>query len=97
MNLPEFSVKKPYIVVASIMIILLLGVLAFNTLQVKLYPDLNPTVVSVLTEYSGASAKDIDDLINEPLEEQLATVEDVQNIKTKAQQGISVIDIEFGY
>ncbi|SJZ59607.1 efflux RND transporter permease subunit [Selenihalanaerobacter shriftii] len=97
MSLPKFSVEKPYIVIACTLIILLLGVLAFNILQTKLYPELNPTVVTVLTEYPGGSAEDINDLINEPLEDKLAAVEDVQNIETKAQQGSSVVTLEFGY
>lgn len=97
MSLPKFAVEKPYIVVACTLIILLLGGLAFNTLQTKLYPELNPTVVTVLTEYPGVAAEDINDLINEQLEDELALVEDVQNIETKAQQGRSVITTEFGY
>ncbi|SDC47703.1 MULTISPECIES: efflux RND transporter permease subunit [unclassified Candidatus Frackibacter] len=97
MNLPKFSVEKPYTVVASVLIILLLGVLAFNTLQVKLYPELNPTVITVMTEYSGVSAVDVDELINEPLEDELGTVEGIKSIEAKAQQGISIVTAEFGY
>ncbi|GAB6137709.1 efflux RND transporter permease subunit [Halanaerobaculum tunisiense] len=97
MNLPKFAVKNKFTIIAITLIIILLGVLAFNTLQTKLYPDVNPTVVTVLTEYPGVAADDVNDLVNQELEDELATVEDVQQISTKAQQGRSVVTVEFDY
>ncbi|PUU85985.1 efflux RND transporter permease subunit, partial [Halanaerobium sp.] len=60
-------------------------------------PDTEPVVVSIQTQYSGVSASDIAEQINEPLEEELGSIEGVESISSDAMEGVSLVSVEFDY
>jgi len=97
MTLAEFAVNKKYTTIAAVFAVVLLGIAALLTLNIQLNPDIDPVVISVQTEYKGVSASDIAEQINEPLEEELGTIEGVESISSDAMEGVSIISVEFNY
>jgi CzcA family heavy metal efflux pump len=97
MTLTEFAVNKKYTTVAVVLAVILLGTAGYFSLETKLNPDIDPVVVTITTTYQGATAQDISDLINQPLEEDLGTIEGVEQISSKAMEGTSIINVEFDY
>ena len=95
MLISDLSVRRP--VVAAVMAILLsiIGLVGFLNLSVREYPDTDPPVVSVQTEYTGASAAVVESRITQPLEDRLAGVEGIETITSRSQDGRSAISIEF--
>lgn len=97
MKLAEFAIKKKYTTIAAVFAVILLGIGALLTLNIQLNPDVDPVVVSIQTSYQGVSASDIAEQLNEPLEEELGTIEGVDNISSDAMEGVSMISVEFDY
>lgn len=97
MTLAEFAVNKKYTTIAAVFAVVLLGIAALLTLNIQLNPDIDPVVISIQTEYKGVSASDIAEQINEPLEEELGTIEGVESISSDAMEGVSMISVEFNY
>ncbi len=97
MTLAEFAVKKKYTTIAAVFAVILLGIGALLTLNIQLSPDVDPVVVSIQTAYQGVSASDIAEQVNEILEEELGTIEGVDNISSDAMEGVSMISVEFDY
>ncbi len=97
MTLPKFAVKKRYTTIAAVLAVILLGIGAFLSLNIQLNPDIDPVVISVLTTYSGVSARDVAEKVNEPIEEELGTIEGVEGISSDAMEGTSIISVEFDY
>jgi CzcA family heavy metal efflux pump len=97
MTLAEFAVKKKYTTIAAVFAVILLGIGALLTLNIQLNPDVDPVVVSIQTAYQGVSASDIAEQVNETLEEELGTIEGVDNISSDAMEGVSMISVEFDY
>ncbi|MBM7622619.1 efflux RND transporter permease subunit [Sporohalobacter salinus] len=97
MKLSEFSVDRPVTTVMLILIILVLGGIAFTRLSVDLYPDMTIPVISVSTDYSGAAPEEIEQSITRPLEEGLATVDDIDSVSSTSREGLSQINLEFDW
>jgi HAE1 family hydrophobic/amphiphilic exporter-1 len=58
-------------------------------------PDINYPVVTVVTQYSGASPRDIEDLITKPVEGIVAAVNRVKKVSSITSEGISAVMVEF--
>ncbi|MCB0325309.1 MAG: efflux RND transporter permease subunit, partial [Bdellovibrionales bacterium] len=96
MFLSDVSVKRP--VFASVLALLLIafGVVSFERLPLREYPDIDPPVVSVETQYPGAAANVVESRITEIIEERVAGVEGIRFIESKSEDGESTVTIEFG-
>ena len=95
MRVSDFAIKKP---VASIVIsiaIILFGVIGFRSLGIRLYPAIDPPVISVRTSYAGASPEIIESQITEPLEKVINGIEGVKSISSSSSVGSSSINVEF--
>ncbi len=95
MLLSDLSIKRP--VFASVLALLLVafGVIAFQRLPLREFPDIDPPVVSVETTYRGAAANVVETRITEPIEERIAGVEGIHFIESTSENGRSKITITF--
>lgn len=95
MMLSDISVKRP--VFASVLSLLLIafGLVAFDRLPLREYPDIDPPIVSVEVLYPGAAANVVETRITEVIEERIAGVEGIKFIESVSQDGQSQITIEF--
>ncbi|MFT5082730.1 MAG: multidrug efflux pump [Lentisphaeria bacterium] len=95
MLLSDISVTRP--VFASVMSLLLIafGVVCFDRLALREYPDIDPPIVSVETRYPGAAASVIETRITELIEERIAGVAGIRFIESSSRDGRSSITIEF--
>ena len=95
MNLPKFSVDKPVTITMVILIILVFGFLSFSRLSVDLLPDIEFPIASVVTSYTGVAPEDIEETVTKPVEDAVATVNDVKSLSSISQEGISIVIVEF--
>ena len=95
MILSDTSVTRP--VFASVISLLLIafGLIAFQRLPLREYPDIDPPVVSIDTRYPGASANVVETRITKVIEDRIAGVEGIKFINSSSQDGRSRISIEF--
>lgn len=95
MILSDVSIKRPVLASVISLIIVLGGIAAYFNLPVRQYPNISQPVVSVTTDYIGASPATIEAKVTLPLEESLTQVEGVRDILSYSSFGESSIDIEF--
>lgn len=76
-------------------ILVLFGVIGFNSLGIRDYPAIDPPNVNVRTNYSGANADIIESQITEPLEKSINGIAGIKNITSSSSVGVSNINIEF--
>jgi CzcA family heavy metal efflux pump len=95
MNLPEFSVKRPYTILMIFLAILIISVITIPKLPVDLLPDIEVPVVSVIVPYPGASASDVENDVTKYLEDYLTTVEDIDEINSISKDNISIVSCKF--
>ena len=95
MKLPEFGVKYP---VANLMIffaVLVWGIVSFFRLPLDLMPEIEPPSISVITVYEGASAEDVESKVTEVIENNLATVANLDKLTSRSMEGTSVVSCRF--
>ena len=94
MNLPEFSVRHSILGHMVTLFVLVTGLIMVITMQRETFPEIEVDLVSISTAYPGASAEEIEDLITNPIEDELRDVEDVEEINSTSVEGVSGIMVE---
>ena len=95
MILTNLSVKRP--VFASVISILLIafGLVSFDKLPLREYPNIDPPVVSIQTNYRGASASVVESRITQLVEDRISGVEGIRHINSSSRDGRSTVTLEF--
>ncbi|MGH1346720.1 MAG: efflux RND transporter permease subunit [Nannocystales bacterium] len=75
--------------------ILIFGLWTYNTLPREASPDVEIPVVMVTTPYIGVSPEDMESLVTNPIEDELAGVKDLKKMSSTSAEGISLITLEF--
>lgn len=95
MTLSDISIKRPVLATVFAIIIVILGVVGFVSLGVREYPSVDPPVVTITTNYTGANAEIIESQITEPIEEQINSIDGVKTLSSVSTDGRSTITVEF--
>ncbi|HMR56442.1 MAG TPA: efflux RND transporter permease subunit, partial [Cyclobacteriaceae bacterium] len=95
MNISELSLKRPVLAFVMNIILVVFGVIGFQSLGIRDYPAIDPPIISVSTSYSGANADIIESQITEPLEKAVNGIAGIKNITSSSSVGRSNISIEF--
>jgi multidrug efflux pump len=95
MILSDISVKRPVFAAVMSLLLIAFGLVAFERLPLRQYPDIDPPVVSIETIYPGASANVVETRITELIEERISGIEGISFIDSRSQDGQSTVTIEF--
>src|ERR687892_2583516 len=95
MVLSDLCIRRPVFATVLSLIIVLLGLAAYERLPVREYPNIDPPAVSVRTEYPGASAEIIETQVTQILEDSLAGIEGIETITSTSRQERSQISVRF--
>ena len=96
MLLSDVSIKRPVVALVASIVVVLIGLLSFQKLPVREYPLIDSPIVTVETNYRGASAEVVEARITEPLEKELASIDGIRVIRSSSREESSNITIEFG-
>ena len=95
MNISELSIRRPVLATVLTLIILLFGLIGYNTLGVREYPSVDNPIISVTCGYAGANADVIENQITEPLEQNINGIPGIRSLSSVSQQGQCRITVEF--
>src|SRR6202050_5157618 len=91
MALVAFVLRRPYTVVAAIILVCLLGIGVSLRIPVDIFPEIDIPVVSLVWTYNGMSAEDIQNRILSLHERQMASlVDDIARIEATSYEGVGV-------
>lgn len=94
-GLSSLSVNNQTSVVILVVIITVLGILAYRTMPKESFPEIVIPTVYVGTAYPGNSPVDMENLITRPIEKELKSINNVKSIKSTSVQDFSSVVIEF--
>jgi multidrug efflux pump len=94
-TLAEVSIRRPVLAVVMSVVIVLFGLVGFKFLGVREYPAVDPPVVTVNTNYPGASPDVISSQITEPIEQSISGVAGIRVMSSTSRDGQSQIRVEF--
>lgn len=93
--LSKFSVKKPYTVVVSVVLVIILGVVAFTEMTPDLLPSVNLPYAVVMTTYPGATPEEVEAVVTKPVEQSMATLSNINSITSTSSENVSMVILEF--
>jgi len=95
MWLSDTAVKRP--VLASVISLLLFafGLMSFDRMSLREYPNIDPPIITIDTKYLGASAQVVESKITKLIENRISGVSGIQFIESTSKDGRSKIKIEF--
>ncbi len=95
MFLSEISIKRPVFTVMVTVALMTLGLLAARNIGVDLFPDISFPVVTVVTPYPGAGPEEVEQLVTKAIEEQVSSVNGVDEVRSFSRDSVSTVVIQF--
>ncbi len=93
----ERLLKRPYFIYSFLTLFIFLGIVGYQKVDRKLFPDSNYPTIAVVIVNPGASAKSLASNVSVPIEEELYTLENVRRVFSSTIDEVSVIQAEFEY
>jgi multidrug efflux pump len=93
MRFTDLFLRRPVLAIVVNLIIIIAGLQAVRTLNVRQYPKLQSASISVTTVYVGANAELVRGFITTPLERVIAAADGIDYIESQSVQGLSTINV----
>jgi len=91
----RFSVRKPYTIFVAVIAVLVFGFISYRNMTPDLLPNMDFPYVVVVTTYPGATPEQVEIEVTKPLEQSLATLNDLKTITSGSSENYSMISLEF--
>ncbi|GAB4316900.1 MAG: efflux RND transporter permease subunit [Candidatus Zixiibacteriota bacterium] len=95
MNLITSAIRYPVTVTVGVLIALMAGLIALNLVPIQLTPEVERPIITVTTNWFGASPEEIEKEIIEEQEEYLKSVEGLLHMDSESSDGQGIITLEF--
>jgi len=93
MKLTDLFIRRPVLAIVVNLVIIIAGLQAIRSLNVRQYPKLESATVTVRTPYVGANAELVRGFITTPLERSIAAADGIDFIESQSTQGLSTINV----
>src|SRR5258705_12251570 len=91
MKFTDIFIKRPVLALVVSLLILLIGLKAMTGLQIRQYPKLSNTTITVTTTYPGASPDLMQGFITTPISQAVSTAEGIDYLTASSIQGTSTV------
>ena len=93
--LAEVCVKRPVFAVMLIMALVVAGATAYPQLGVDRYPSMDLPTMTVRTSYPGAAPEEVESEVSQILEDAVATVSGIEELRSISSDGVSMVMLTF--
>ena len=91
----RWLVTRRATVMLAVACVTIFGLVAYVDLPREAAPDVDIPFVVVATPYVGVSPSDVESLVTDPLENELAGLNDIKHMRSTSSEGISIVMLEF--
>lgn len=89
------SVKKPFTVFVTVMVVIVVGIVALLNMKTNLLPDMELPYMLVITTYPGAGPEKVEEDVTKVMEDALSRVTGVENISSESSENYCIVTLEF--
>ncbi len=97
MKISELSIRRPIYVIVLFLVVAILGLLSYSSLQAELMPKFTPPTLNVQVIYPGASPTEVENSLTLKLEESLSSLQGVETMRSYSFEGMSMVFVSFKY
>jgi multidrug efflux pump len=91
--LTDYFIKRPVLSLVISTMIVLLGVQAFFDTQVRQYPELETSVITITTAYPGASAELIQGFVTTPVQQVVSSTKGIDFVRSSSRNSVSTVEV----
>ena len=93
--LVDFALNNRFVVIAIVVLLTAWGVVSFHNLPVEAYPDIADNYVTVITQWPGRSAEEVEQQVTIPVEIQMNGIPHLQFLRSESIFGLSYVIMIF--
>jgi hydrophobic/amphiphilic exporter-1 (mainly G- bacteria), HAE1 family len=93
--LSNLSIKRPVFATVLMLALVTLGLFSYRRLAIDLMPDIEIPVLSIVTEYPGASPEAVEREVTKKIEEAVNPISGVKHVSSVSREGLSSVMVEF--
>jgi len=97
MSLSSLSIRRAVTFAMIYVFVIGFGLFGLARLKIDLYPDISFPVIAIITTYTGVAPADMETLVTKPIEEAVASVENIKHIRSQSKLGASLVLAEFDW
>ena len=94
MNITKLSIERPVVLIVVFSLLMIMGIFSYLQLNYELVPKFNPPVITVVTIYPGAQAKEVENDISIPIENALSALPNIDVITSTSRDNFSLVKLE---
>jgi HAE1 family hydrophobic/amphiphilic exporter-1 len=95
MFLSDLSINRPVLATVMMLSLVTLGLFSYNRLSIDMYPDVEIPVVSIVTQYEGASPETVEREVTKRIEEAVNPISGVKHVISFSRESVSTVVVEF--
>ncbi|HYM61310.1 MAG TPA: efflux RND transporter permease subunit [Thermoanaerobaculia bacterium] len=95
MFISNTSIKRPVFATVLMLGLLTLGIFSYRRLAIDMMPDVELPILTVITEYPGASAETVEREVTKRIEEAVNPISGVKHIYSTSRESFSQVIVEF--
>ncbi|HSC37131.1 MAG TPA: efflux RND transporter permease subunit, partial [Chitinophagaceae bacterium] len=97
MRITSFFVKNYQFTLVVVLMVVVVSVTTLFNMPRAEDPEINPPQYPIIVVYPGTSPKDMEELVVKPIEKKVSELENLKKIKSKIDDGVAVINVEYKY
>ena len=97
MKISDYAVKNYQFTLVLFLMVIALGVVTVLTMPRAEDPELHSPQFPIVVVFPGTSPKDMEELVAEPLEREIAQLEDIKRIITSISDGVVSMIVEYDF
>lgn len=97
MGITKFVLKRPVTIIMTLLCLLVFGISSVFNAALEQMPEMETPMMTIMATYEGAGPEDISELVTEPIEDAVSTLEGVKSISSSSNDGSSMVMLEYDY
>ncbi len=90
-----FSLKRKFFILFSTLVLLISGIITFKNMPIEAFPDITNTEITIITQWPGRSAEEIEKFITIPIEISMNPVQKKTSLRSTSVFGLSFVKLIF--
>ncbi len=96
-GITKYVLKHPVTTVMALLCLIVFGISSIFSAKLEQMPDMETPMLIVRASYSGAGPEDICELVTEPIEDAISTLEGVKSMSSSSNDGSAMVMLEYDY
>ena len=97
MSITRYVLKHPVTTIMGLLCLIVFGISSVFSAKLEQMPEMETPMMIISASYSGAGPEDVDELVTQPIEDAVSTLEGVKSLSSTSSEGRSRVMLEYDY